>query len=131
MSKDDDEYQVGYGRPPKHSRFQKGRSGNPKGRPKGARGLSAILTAELQKKVPIREGGRTRLVSKLELFVLKRVNDALKGNARDGDALTSLIQRFIPLAETDAVPEALSEADQAILDHHLGTATQSNGSSRE
>ena|SRR5437868_14511965 len=41
MSKDDstDDYEVGYGKPPKNSQFQKGVSGNPTGRPKKARDL--------------------------------------------------------------------------------------------
>lgn len=62
MSKDDgkDDYTVGYGKPPRHTRFQKGQSGNPRGRPKGARGLKADLRAELSERVRVTENGRTR-----------------------------------------------------------------------
>ena len=45
--RDDDDYEVGYGKPPKHSRFPPGQSGNPKGRRKGSRGLKSDLEAEL------------------------------------------------------------------------------------
>ena len=49
------EYQVGYGRPPQHTRFPKGQSGNPKGRPKGSRALASIWLRAMNEKVTINE----------------------------------------------------------------------------
>lgn len=51
-----DEYEVGYRKPPRHTRFRKGQSGNPKGRPKGAKNLKTELEEELQEKIVVREG---------------------------------------------------------------------------
>src|ERR1039457_3785601 len=61
MGKD---YKIGYGKPPEHSRFAKGRSGNPKGRPKGRKNLETDLDERLGEKITIREGDQTRKVSK-------------------------------------------------------------------
>lgn len=51
MSDEKKDYEVGYGKPPKRTRFKKGQSGNPKGRPKGAKGFTASLKREMESKV--------------------------------------------------------------------------------
>ena len=43
-----DAYEVGYGKPPRHTRFPKGRSGNPKGRPPRSKNIGALLTRALR-----------------------------------------------------------------------------------
>ena len=46
---------IGYCKPPKHSQFKPGRSGNPRGRPKGAKNETTILREILNKRIAIRE----------------------------------------------------------------------------
>ncbi len=59
-----DEYAVGYGKPPKGSRFKKGRSGNPKGRPKTHRNFKTDFTTALKAPVRVTEDGKARTISK-------------------------------------------------------------------
>jgi hypothetical protein len=77
--------------PPKHSRFKKGVSGNPKGRPKRKRQLVSEIVSEVQNTpTAYREGGRTKQASRLELALKKLVNRALEGDARSAAELFAL-----------------------------------------
>jgi len=80
-------YVIGCGRPPVHTRFKPGHRGRG-GRPKRQRNLRTVLEQTLDQRITIREGNRTRQVTKREAFILKLVNDAVSGNAK---ALTNLI----------------------------------------
>src|SRR3974390_1673189 len=62
-------YKIGYGKPPKASQFKPGRSGNPEGRRKGSLNLVTDLSAELGEKIPVREAGRPRRVSKQRALI--------------------------------------------------------------
>ena len=51
------DYAVGYGRPPRATQFASGKSGNPRGRPKGNRTIGAILQDILRQKIAVTEKG--------------------------------------------------------------------------
>jgi hypothetical protein len=77
--------------PPKHSRYKKGVSGNPKGRPKRKGQLISHIISKVQNTLTAyREGGRTKRASRLELALKKLVNSALKGDARSAEELFTL-----------------------------------------
>jgi hypothetical protein len=79
--------------PPKHSRFKKGVSGNPKGRPKRKPKdllVSDIVSEAQNTPTAYREGGRTKRASRLELVLKKLVNSALEGDARSAEELFTL-----------------------------------------
>lgn len=71
------DYVVGYGKPPEHTRFKKGQSANPSGRPKGSKSLRAVIDEVLDTKVLVTIGGKRRRVTKKHLIVETAVNEAL------------------------------------------------------
>ena len=112
--------EVGYGRPPKHSRFKAGMSGNPKGRPKGAKGMKSILRKELSETVEINENGVKKRLTKHELLIKRLTAIALKGDMRGIRELASLTMAL--LGAEDERPEKadeLSRDDLAIIDDFL------------
>lgn len=94
---------VGKGRPPKASQFKKGQSGNPAGRPKGAKGVNTIVREVLNSKVTILEGGRKRKISKLEFIVTRLANDAAQGKPA---AVKSMLELLKAYPMTDSAQEA-------------------------
>ena len=77
--------EVGYRRPPRAHQFKPGQSGNPRGRPKGAKNEATILRAILNRKIEIREGARARKVTIREAILLGITEDALKRNIKAAD----------------------------------------------
>jgi len=114
--KDDDDsgYEIGFGKPPKHSRFRKGLSGNPKGRPKGKRNLATVLERTLQEKVVIEENGARRTVTKLEAAIKQLVNKAAAGDLAALRQLTALAGSAVEQG-VDTATNQLSAADLEVM----------------
>lgn len=110
-----DEYEIGYRKPPRTSRFTPGQSGNPSGRPKGAKCTRTILKETMGEKITITINGERRTMTKLEAAVLQLANNAVRGD------LKAQHKVFLMLDETDAVEEARiqsrfdTEADREIM----------------
>ncbi|MEQ8903426.1 MAG: DUF5681 domain-containing protein [Roseovarius sp.] len=118
----DHDYDVGYGKPPKHSQFQKGQSGNPKGRPKGSKNISTILKEQLYRKVTITENGRHKQITVIDAIFRRVSKSALEG---DRGAWNTIIKLF-PMVEADnlaadEVTDAseIDATDEAILRHFI------------
>lgn len=113
----EDDLKVGYKRPPRRSRFQPGRSGNPRGRQKAVRNLRSDVKRTLETPVRLNEQGRARRVSTQEAALLRLREKALKGDARSLDRLLELAQTFNSGAAIESFGEdSVAAEDQAILD---------------
>ncbi len=114
------DYNVGYGKPPAHTRFKKGESGNPKGKPKGAKNLATLLDKTINERVLVTENGRRRSISKLEAAVKQLVNKAAGGDHRSIQQLLGLVQLVEQRNEATAPVEmAIPEADQIVMSNIL------------
>ena len=98
MSNHPSDYQIGYGKPPRHTRFKKGQSGNPKGRPKRPDSFAQLARRTFNERIAIRENGERRTISKLEAVLKQLVNKAATGDAR---ATREIIKLQVLIAEHD------------------------------
>jgi uncharacterized protein DUF5681 len=105
---------VGYGHPPQSTRFLKGRSGNPKGRPKGSLNVRTLLAATLRERVVINENGQRKAVTKLEAALKQLTNKAASGDLR---AIVQLVELATEAEEKLAVPQkaVTGEIDQKVM----------------
>jgi hypothetical protein len=113
-------YNVGYSKPPREHRFQPGQSGNPKGRPKGAKNTATLLREILDRKVQMRVDGRVRNVSVREAMLTRFAESALKGGTK---AAGFLLQRYdmgetVNEYATDVATQDELEIIEAFLQRH-------------
>jgi Family of unknown function (DUF5681) len=114
-----DSYSVGYGKPPLHSRFRAGQSGNPAGRRKGVCNLMTDVRRTLNTPIKVKERGRTRKKSTQEGALMVLREKALRGDARALDRLLDLAQRFNNDVVETGPAQPLGADDQAILDAYV------------
>lgn len=107
---------VGYKRPPRHTQFKPGQSGNPNGRPKGTRNLDTDLEEELSEKIVVNEGGRRLEISKQRSILKSLVSKALKGDTRAASILVNLKLGLEQSKPVDDRNSSLDADDQAILE---------------
>ncbi|MDB5660460.1 MAG: hypothetical protein JWS10_3075 [Cypionkella sp.] len=128
-------YEVGFGKPPQHSQFQRGQSGNPRGRPKGATGFDAALIRELEAKIIVTEGGARTTMSKGEAAAKRLVEKALKGDmpalryvAETDRNFAEKVESRIKLAQGEGTSVVTESGDEEILRHFSEQARNGNWS---
>ena len=110
--------EVGYCKPPRHSQFKPGRSGNPRGRPRKAGSIEAMIKRELDQTVKITEGGRELRISKREAIVKQFVNRAIKGDPKPLQLMLAHLEKH-----KEVEPFTATDADDAELLKALGANT--------
>src|SRR6516165_4251143 len=112
----DGDYEVGYGKPPRHTRFVKGRSGNPRGRPPGAKNFTTLLNEALNEGVLVTENGEHRKISKREAIVTQLANRAAAADFRAIKILLDIVRDIERQAEPVPETAEFSEADEKVLE---------------
>jgi hypothetical protein len=111
---------VGFRRPPEATRFKKGVSGNPRGRPKGRLNLATAFMKALREKVVINEHGQRKTITKLEAALKQLANKGASGDLRALAQLIALAQdaeakQNMPGAQEPVVSEIDHEVMEGIL----------------
>lgn len=112
------DYEVGYGKPPRHSQFKKGEpSRNPSGRPRREPTFLEEFEKELNTRVEVQEGGRKRRYTKRRLMAKQLVNLAVKGD-RASLRLAQGIMTAVDAKAIEAV-EPMTDRERAAVDRAI------------
>ena len=112
---DEGDHPVGYAKPPRHSRFVKGQSGNPRGRPPGAKNLKTLLNKALNERVTVTEHGGRRKITKREAIVTQLVNKSASADLKATQIVLAMLRDVESQADGSADPAPFTEADQQII----------------
>ena len=116
MPDSESDYEVGPGRPPLHTRFKKGRSGNPGGR--SAKSLPALLADALNETVFVTIDGRRRKITKREAIVTQMVNKSTSADLRATKMLIDMmkdVEQKSGAVSPPPEPDRLAEADKEVM----------------
>ena len=112
---DERDYEVGYGKPPPHTRFVKGHSGNPRGRPPGAKNIKTLLTRALNELVVVADQSGRRKVSKREAIITQLVNRSAKADFKAIQILLAMLRDIEGASDPHSADPTFTEADQQII----------------
>jgi uncharacterized protein DUF5681 len=131
--KSSESYEVGYGKPPKRTQFQKGLSGNPNGRPKGTLNFTTVFLRTLREKVVTTENGKKKIITKLEASLKQLVNQAASGDLRAVSQVAAMAISAEQSANQDMTQQqqGLNELDQKVVLNILKRYNTTAGGSTE
>jgi hypothetical protein len=112
---DERDYEVGYGKPPPRTRFVKGQSGNPRGRPPGAKNIKTLLTKALNELVVVTDHGGRRKVSKRQAIITQLVNRSAKADFKAIQILLGMLRDIEGDTDPHSADPTFTEADQQII----------------
>jgi hypothetical protein len=120
-----DDYEVGFGKPPKHTRFRKGQSGNLGGRPKGSTNLQTEMKHLVVRKIKIKADGALQTIPTTRALCLAQIQKALGGDVR---AFSKIVEIVGPemVDELKAMAANLTSADVEIARRALAREDEAN-----
>jgi hypothetical protein len=116
------DYEVGYGKPPRHTRFSKGQSGNPRGRPKESKNLATLLKEALNEHVIVAGNGGRRKITMREAIIRQLVKRSATADLRATKILLDLVRDIEGRSEEgqreegSAETRALTEVDKKVIE---------------
>jgi hypothetical protein len=119
VASDEEEYTVGYGKPPKSGQFAKGKSGNPKGRPKGSRNVLTEFNEVNRELVRVNINGKARKVTRFKAIHYQLSNQAIAGNLAATKIVVQLQQSFEEPEHGDDRPSVSNLRDQMVIANFL------------
>ena len=121
MARDASDGPLGPGNPPRSTRFQKGRSGNPGGRPKMERDFAKLIDSELDEVVTGDTDGRKIKLTKRQFIAKRLVSEAAKGDLRALDRIINLV------GKSPSIENKLIGIEPAVLASFLARYTSNKG----
>jgi hypothetical protein len=125
------DYEVGYGKPPRHSRFRQGESGNPRGRPRGASNLATLLDRALNERVVVSENGRRKRITKREAVLKQLVNKAASGDPKSIYLLLAEMRQVEGREAPPAESLLFDQTDREVIRHLYERLHQGGQESKE
>jgi hypothetical protein len=124
------DYDVGYGKPPKHSRWKSGQSGNPRGPKKGSRGIRRDLHKALEARHSIRVNGKVVKGTSQELALYALATRAAAGDIRAIRQLIDVTLQVFGPEDRGRERNVLPKQDQELLDRLLDDMGPERGDDR-
>lgn len=128
---EDADYDTGFGKPPEAKRFKKGQSGNPSGRPKGARSMRTLLEELLDREVKVVIDGVSRQVGAKEAILHRLFVQAIKGKTQDADLFVRLIKHTLPEQFAEEADDQLNADEVQLLEAIATKMLMARGNSEE
>ena len=119
MTRNKDEKEVGYGKPPKSGQFKKGKSGNPKGRPAGTRNFFADVEDVLKVRVGVTENGKKKKVSSQMATLMRLGEKAIKGDLPSIVLMLKFAQEAGVQRATGRTERSLSTSEDEIIERFV------------
>jgi uncharacterized protein DUF5681 len=112
------DYLVGYGRPPEHSRFKKGQSGNPTGRRRYTQTGRAhqLMSQELFRRVPVREGDKVRHMPAAQALVRSLIVNGIKGKSAAAREVVAMLKILDAPGTAELLDQTVTKIAHVIVD---------------